>query len=61
MYGTDQAILTRHGLHCGLMVCRHPLTGERLRWQVPLPPDMAAVWDTMTPLSPSSFVGVDDI
>lgn len=61
MYGTDQTILPRHGLHCGIMVCRHPLTGERLRWQVPLPPDMAAVWDTMTPLPPAPFVGVDDI
>ena len=42
MYGTDQTVLPRHGLHCCLLALRHPMTGEALRFESPLPEDMAA-------------------
>ncbi len=50
MYGEDQTILLRHGLHCAVVSLTHPLTGETLRWDCPLPSDMQAVADTMRPL-----------
>ena len=42
MYGTDETVLPRHGLHCCEMTFTHPLTGERLVLTSPLPEDMAA-------------------
>lgn len=50
MYGEDQEILPRHGLHCGVMAFCHPITGQEMRWQVPPPADMQTVIDTMAPL-----------
>ena len=47
MYGADQQIMTRQGLHCAGMTFPHPLTGEPLSFRSPLPPDMQAVADTM--------------
>lgn len=41
MYGDDQTILQRHGLHCGEMSFVHPATGEYLSFSAPLPSDMA--------------------
>lgn len=58
MYGTDQEILTRHGLHCGVMAFVHPLTGESLRFTAPLPEDMQAVVDGMSPLASTPFEGI---
>ncbi len=40
MYGEDQTVMTRHGLHCSTMCFDHPMTGERLRFVAPLPADM---------------------
>lgn len=48
MYGTDQQLLPRQGLHCGKMTFSHPLTGEALSFEAPMPADMQALADTMT-------------
>lgn len=42
MYGADETVLPRHGLHCCEMTFLHPLTGERLVFTSPLPEDMTA-------------------
>ena len=39
MYGDDQTVMARHGLHCGEMTFPHPLSGEPLRFFSPLPED----------------------
>ena len=38
-----QAGLQRQALHASVLGFVHPVTGERLRFETPLPPDMAAV------------------
>jgi len=38
-----QAGLTRQALHAAVLGFRHPITGETLRFESPLPPDMAAL------------------
>ncbi len=43
MYGTDETVLPRHGLHCARMAVEHPITGQPLCWESPLPPDMAGL------------------
>ncbi len=40
MYGTDTEIMPRHALHCGVMAFDHPVTGQLLRLESPLPEDM---------------------
>ena len=40
MYGTDETILPRHGLHCGRTAFDHPITGERVTLVSPIPEDM---------------------
>lgn len=40
MYGDDETYLPRHGLHCGRMTLRHPVTDEILTFSAPLPEDM---------------------
>ena len=57
MYGEDETILPRHGLHCGRTAFDHPITGERVSLTSPIPADMRSVlesrglwkdeWDTM--------------
>jgi len=57
MYGTDEEILPRHGLHCARTAFAHPITGERVTLTSPIPADMRQVlesrnlwrdeWDTM--------------
>ena len=47
MYGTDETVLPRHGLHCYRMAFTHPLTGEALSLSAPLPEDMAALVTTI--------------
>lgn len=57
MYGEDEVILPRHGLHCARTAFDHPITGERVSLTSPIPADMRAVlesrglwrdeWDTM--------------
>lgn len=43
MYGTDESLLPRHGLHCASLRVAHPLTGEALAFSCPLPADMAGL------------------
>jgi len=38
-----QAALTRQALHAAVLGFRHPVTGETLRFESPLPPDMATL------------------
>lgn len=41
LYGGPEAEeLDRPALHAAFLSLRHPVTGERLRWESPLPPDM---------------------
>ena len=57
MYGTDETVLPRHGLHCARTEFVHPVTGETVRVTSPIPPDMRGVlesrglwqddWDTI--------------
>lgn len=57
MYGTDEEVLPRHGLHCARMDLIHPVTEEPLSFSCPLPDDMRQVleqrglwqegWDTI--------------
>ena len=35
--------LTRQALHAAVLGFRHPVTGETVRCESPLPPDMAAL------------------
>jgi len=43
LYGGSDILLHRHALHCGILAFAHPLTGEPLRVECPLPEDMAAL------------------
>lgn len=45
MYGDDQTVMQRHGLHCGKMAFVHPITGESMEFEVPPPDDMQAVME----------------
>ena len=38
-----EAGLTRQALHAAVLGFRHPITGEMLRFETPLPQDMAAL------------------
>ncbi len=45
LYGVeDKAVIGRTALHSHLIDFTHPITGERLRFQAPLPPDMAGLF-----------------
>ena len=39
--------LPRHALHAARLSLPHPITGERLRLEAPLPGDMAAFWESL--------------
>lgn len=44
LYGTEnRALISRPALHSAKLELTHPVTGERLRFAVPLPADMAAL------------------
>ena len=47
MYGIDETVMPRHGLHCFRMQIPHPITGEELDLKAALPPDMAAIVATL--------------
>lgn len=40
MYGTDETVLPRHGLHCARMILTHPVSGEAIAVTAPVPADM---------------------
>ena len=46
MYGTDETVLPRHGLHCARTEFVHPVTGETVRVTSPIPPDMRRVLES---------------
>jgi 23S rRNA pseudouridine1911/1915/1917 synthase len=46
----DEAGLARQALHAAVLGFRHPITGERLRFEAPLPPDMAALQAALSAL-----------
>ena len=49
LYGGRWAAgLTRQALHAHRLAFRHPVSGEPLLFQRPLPPDMAAAWESVT-------------
>lgn len=39
--------LERHALHAATLSLDHPITSARLRIEAPLPPDLAAFWDSL--------------
>jgi 23S rRNA pseudouridine1911/1915/1917 synthase len=43
MYGTDETVLPRHGLHCARMTLTHPITDQPLDIVCPVPADMRGV------------------
>ena len=44
LYGVeDHALITRPALHSAELALRHPITGAPMRWELPLPNDMAAL------------------
>ena len=47
-YGAPGAMLPRPFLHAGVLGFDHPVTGERLRFESPLPPDLVAVLETFS-------------
>ena len=42
LYNPDHALISRHALHAHALRLRQPVSGEALRFSVPLPPDLAA-------------------
>ena len=42
MYGTDETVMPRHALHCATMRFEHPIGGQPLVFESPLPDDMWA-------------------
>ncbi len=48
VYGGVPALgMTRQALHATRLAFKHPVTGEALAFEAPLPPDMAAAWETL--------------
>ena len=44
LYGTeDQSLISRPALHSARLSLTHPVTGASMYWELPLPPDMAAL------------------
>ena len=56
LYGTeDPALIPRPALHARALTLVHPVTGETLSLEAPLPPDMTSLITGMAPLSPEFF------
>lgn len=52
LYGGAQALgMGRQALHAARLTFLHPLTGERLAFEAPLPPDMAQAWAQLEAVS----------
>ena len=43
MYGSDDTRIGRAALHCGILDFIHPVTGEKMHFEVPMPEDMAKI------------------
>ena len=48
LYGGSRGRIARHALHCGCIEFAEPATGETVRVESPLPPDMAALAQNVT-------------
>ena len=48
LYGGSRGRIARHALHCGCVQFAEPATGETVRAESPLPPDMAALAQNVT-------------
>lgn len=47
LYGGSSALIDRQALHAARLELSHPLTGERLCFSSPLPPDLASLQDIL--------------
>ena len=47
MYGSSDLRLSHQALHCGECSLLHPVTGEKMAFQAPLPDDMVALCTDM--------------
>ncbi len=47
MYGEAHPLIERQALHCGKVNFTHPVTGERIELEAPLPEDMVRVLDSV--------------
>jgi 23S rRNA pseudouridine1911/1915/1917 synthase len=47
VYGVPDPALQRQFLHATHLGFQHPFTGERVEVDSPLPPDLAAYWDSL--------------
>ncbi|MDO9234524.1 MAG: RluA family pseudouridine synthase [Aquabacterium sp.] len=49
LYGGPPALgMLRQALHATRLSFEHPITGEMLKFEAPLPPDMALAWQTLS-------------
>ncbi len=46
----DVLELPRHALHAAELVLRHPMTGEQLKLTAPLPEELSAFWQQLSPM-----------
>lgn len=46
MYGEDETVMPRHGLHCACTAMTHPVSGEKLCFTCPVPADMRCVLES---------------
>ena len=47
MYGTDEMMLGHQLLHCAKVSFVHPVTGERMTLEAPMPEDMRKIVETL--------------
>jgi 23S rRNA pseudouridine1911/1915/1917 synthase len=50
--GDDDVILERQALHARRLTLAHPVTGEQLTFEAPIPPDIQTVLDTLRKQTP---------
>lgn len=46
MYGSDETVLPRHGLHCARLTLTHPVSGDPVAVTAPVPDDMRGLLKT---------------
>ena len=49
LYGCSTELISRQALHCGSMSFHHPVTGEELVLDAPLPEDMNRIIQKIKP------------
>ncbi len=48
MYGSEDNSIPRAALHCARLIFRHPVSGEKMHFEAPLPEDMRKLAEKMT-------------